>query len=142
MSRRVSRAGTANKPPSIEETLGRLEIKMKELELKMDLQERENESQRKEFMETFELLNSEMTFMKTTLQKTIERVETTEDSNLKETKELGRATNNIEENIHNLNENIENISSRVENIQEKMYDFEANKKNNLIFYGIPNEGHE
>ena len=115
---------------------------MKELELKMDLQERENESQRKEFIETFELLSSEMTFMKTTLQKTIERVETTENTNLKETKELGRATNNIEENIHSLNENIENISSRVENIQEKIYDFEANKKNNLIFYGIPNEGHE
>ena len=38
MSRR-SRAGTAEKPPSVEETLGRLEVKLKELELKYELRE-------------------------------------------------------------------------------------------------------
>ena len=25
---------------------------------------------------------------------------------------------------------------RIENIQEKMYDFEVNKRNNLLFYGV------
>ena len=40
MSRR-SRAGTAEKPPSVEETLGRLEVKLKELELKYELREKE-----------------------------------------------------------------------------------------------------
>ena len=39
MSRRVSRVGTADKPPTVEETLARLEVKMKEMELKMELQE-------------------------------------------------------------------------------------------------------
>ena len=34
---------------------------------------------------------------------------------------------------------LENVMERVEEINEKMYDFEANKRNNLIFYGIPNE---
>ena len=48
MSRRVSRVGTADKPPSVEETLARLEVKMKEMELKMELQEKEKESQTKE----------------------------------------------------------------------------------------------
>lgn len=31
---------------------------------------------------------------------------------------------------------------RVDDINEKMYDFEANKRNNLIFYGIANEARE
>jgi hypothetical protein len=30
----------------------------------------------------------------------------------------------------------------VDEINEKMYDFEANKRNNLIFYGIANEARE
>ena len=30
----------------------------------------------------------------------------------------------------------------LDRVQEKMYDFEVNKKNNLIFYGIPNEINE
>ena len=34
---------------------------------------------------------------------------------------------------------LESVMERVEEINEKMYDFEANKRNNLIFYGIPNE---
>ena len=34
------------------------------------------------------------------------------------------------------------MSSKVENCQEKMYEFESNMKNNLIFYGIPNEERE
>ena len=37
---------------------------------------------------------------------------------------------------------LENVMERVEEINEKMYDFEANKRNNLIFYGIPNEHKE
>ena len=45
MSRR-SRAGTAEKPPSVEETLGRLEVKLKELELKYELREKEEAAYR------------------------------------------------------------------------------------------------
>lgn len=37
---------------------------------------------------------------------------------------------------------LESVMERVEEINEKMYDFEANKRNNLIFYGIPNETKE
>ena len=32
--------------------------------------------------------------------------------------------------------------ARVDDISEKMYDFEQNKKNNLLFYGISNDTRE
>ena len=55
MSRR-SRAGTAEKPPSVEETLGRLEVKLKELELKYELKEKEEAQYRTSLYETIESL--------------------------------------------------------------------------------------
>ena len=55
MSRR-SRAGTAEKPPSVEETLGRLEVKLKELELKYELKEKEESQYRISLQETVESL--------------------------------------------------------------------------------------
>ena len=39
-------------------------------------------------------------------------------------------------------DDLEAVMERVEEINEKMYDFEANKRNNLIFYGLPNETRE
>ena len=55
MSRR-SRAGTAEKPPSVEETLGRLEVKLKELELKYELREKEESNYRSSISDTMETL--------------------------------------------------------------------------------------
>ena len=55
MSRR-SRAGTAEKPPSVEETVGRLEVKLKELELKYELREKEETNYRDSVAETLETL--------------------------------------------------------------------------------------
>ena len=39
-------------------------------------------------------------------------------------------------------DDLEAVMERVEEVNEKMYDFEANKRNNLIFYGLPNESRE
>ena len=39
-------------------------------------------------------------------------------------------------------EQIQEIMERVDDINEKMYEFEANKRNNLIFYGIQPEPRE
>ena len=39
-------------------------------------------------------------------------------------------------------EQIQEIVERVDDINEKMYEFEANKRNNLIFYGIQAEPRE
>lgn len=58
MSRR-SRAGTAEKPPSAEETLGRLEVKLKELELKFELREKEEVTYRDSVKETLDTLRND-----------------------------------------------------------------------------------
>lgn len=39
-------------------------------------------------------------------------------------------------------ERIQDLLDRVDTIQEKMYDFEVNKRNNLLFYGIREERRE
>ena len=48
----------------------------------------------------------------------------------------------VEESVKNLNENFEAMTVQLEDVQEKMYDFEQNKKNNLIFYGVPGDNRE
>ena len=39
-------------------------------------------------------------------------------------------------------EQIEQLMTRVDEMNEKLYEFETNKKNNLICYGIPGEVRE
>ena len=48
----------------------------------------------------------------------------------------------MELNMRTLNDNFEAMTTQLEDVQEKMYDFEQNKKNNLIFYGIPGDSKE
>ena len=44
--------------------------------------------------------------------------------------------------FQDIHDKISRIVGELDRVQEKMYDFEINKKNNLIFYGIPNEINE
>ena len=37
---------------------------------------------------------------------------------------------------------IQELVDRVESVQEKMYDFEVNKRNNLLFYGVREDRRE
>ena len=58
---------------------------------------------------------------------------------------LGNMSNNKDKQsseMRQFKEDLETVMERVEEINEKMYDFEANKRNNLIFYGLPNESRE
>ena len=48
----------------------------------------------------------------------------------------------LEDNIKGVNEKMESVTIQIDDIQEKMYDFEQNKRNNLIFYGVPGEDRE
>ena len=48
----------------------------------------------------------------------------------------------MEENVRNINEKMESVTIQIDDIQEKMYDFEQNKRNNLIFYGVPGQDRE
>ena len=41
-----------------------------------------------------------------------------------------------------IHDKLSRVTGDLDRVQEKMYDFEINKKNNLIFYGIPNEINE
>ena len=41
-----------------------------------------------------------------------------------------------------MHDKLSRVIGDLDKVQEKMYDFETNKKNNLIFYGIPNENNE
>ena len=43
----------------------------------------------------------------------------------------------VDDNIKSLNTKMENVLAQIDDVQEKMYDFEQNKRNNLIFYGVP-----
>ena len=142
MSRRVSRVGTADKPPTVEENVGRLEVKMKEMELKMELKEKEEEIQKNNFTETMKLFKSDIKDIKDHLIQTITRIESFEVKNHEEKAGLGKRNERNEDNIQQMTDKVERVANALEHVQEKMYDFEANKKNNLIFYGIPNEAHE
>ena len=44
--------------------------------------------------------------------------------------------------INSTKDNVEFLTNRVDELNEKLYDFEQSKRNNLIFYGVPNENRE
>ena len=48
----------------------------------------------------------------------------------------------LDDKINSIESKLDQLTSIIETVQEKMYDFEVNKKNNLIFYGIPQEERE
>lgn len=42
----------------------------------------------------------------------------------------------VETDSHRMKERMETMNFMIDEIQEKLYEFEQNKKNNLIFHGI------
>ena len=122
--------------------MGRLEVKMREMELKMELQEKDKDTHEKKLMERLDLFKSEMADVKDGLMQTKERQDILEIARHEDATGLGKTTEGIAETIQQLTDKVEKVDTGLENVQEKMYDFDANKKNNLIVYGIPNEVHE
>ena len=57
-------------------------------------------------------------------------------------KSMDHSRGNQDADMKSFKDELTSLMDRVEEINEKMYDFEANKRNNLIFYGIPNEARE
>ena len=133
MSKRVSRVGTADKPTSVEQNVGRLEVKMKEMELKTGLKEKEKGTERNKMIETVELFKSQIRDIKDDIMTTGQRIENLLAAGHEEKTELGETTFRFEETIQQLNNKVERVANALENVQEKMYDFEANKKDYLIF---------
>ena len=59
-----------------------------------------------------------------------------------EVKQNGEGKYGIDLEIAVVKDMLESLGSRVTQMNEKMYDFEQNKRNNLIFYGVPNDSSE
>ena len=100
------------------------------------MRDKEIETQRNKTMESLELLQSDIIYVKNGLAKTSQKMDALEAANNKENTGMGRTMERIEEHIQLLTERVEKVDKGLENVQEKMYDFDANKKNNLIVYGI------
>lgn len=59
-----------------------------------------------------------------------------------EVKQNGEGKYGIDLEISVVKDMLESLGNRVTQMNEKMYDFEQNKRNNLIFYGVPNDPSE
>ena len=59
-----------------------------------------------------------------------------------EVKQNGEGKYGIDLEISVVKDMLESLGNRVSQMNEKMYDFEQNKRNNLIFYGVPNDPSE
>ena len=57
-------------------------------------------------------------------------------------RKLDEKDEEVDTRIDSLTDQLDELKSSMENVHEKMYDYEASKKNNLIFYGIPKEEKE
>ena len=57
-------------------------------------------------------------------------------------KRLGKQEEYLKNVEVDMQDKVMNISAVMDNMQDKIYEFETNKKNNLIFYGVPSEERE
>jgi hypothetical protein len=56
--------------------------------------------------------------------------------------ELAITLGQVARDIQLLGTKCDSLNTQLDDVQEKMYDFEQNKRNNLIFYGVPGEERE
>ena len=110
-----------DKGPTAEDRIAKLETKLKDFEEK-------TEKKCKDLEERVQTL--------------ADKVYSLDGSAQEENEEYKEKFINLEEKVSSFHERIERTTTMIEGIQEKMYDFETNKKNNLIFNGLPNEARE
>ena len=127
MSRR-SRAGTAEKPPSVEETLGRLEVKLKELELKYELKEKAESQFKNELTENLDLLKSDVEKLQIQMEGNSKQILNLNSQNEFNKNGHEKVIERMDTEIQEISEKISRVSCDLERVQEKMYDFDANKK--------------
>ena len=81
--------------------------------------------------------------IKMKMKETTDHLLTKIQDEVKTSGEAGRAgSNGIEVEISAVKNMLDSLSSRVSQMNEKMYDFEQNKRNNLIFYGVQTDPEE
>ena len=99
MSRRVSRVGTADKPPTMEQTVSRLEVMLKEMELKAELREKERELDKNNIKETIEIIRKSMEGLKLDVENTMDRLSKFEEEQGREREGAGQKNARLEENV-------------------------------------------
>ena len=81
--------------------------------------------------------------IKMKMKETTDHLLTKIQDEVKTSGEAGRAgSDGIEVEISAVKNMLDSLSSRVSQMNEKMYDFEQNKRNNLIFYGVQTDPEE
>ena len=107
------------------------ELKLKETELNEVIERNKEES------------SKELDNIRIKIEETVERkVEDIRRDLLKSVEELSVKISAASSGSSGTEARIQDLVDRVESIQEKMYDFEVNKRNNLLFYNIKEEKRE
>ena len=107
------------------------ELKLKETELNEVIERNKEES------------SKELDNIRISIEETVERkVEDIRRELLKSVDELSVKISAASSGSSGTEARIQDLVDRVESIQEKMYDFEVNKRNNLLFYNIREEKRE
>ena len=109
------------KGSTIEDTLAKLQTKLTEFEDKTEKKNKDLEEK---------------------VQSLADKVYSMDGTSQEENEEFTEKFKLLEENVTKFHDRIELTTTMIETIQEKMYDFETNKKNNLIFNGLPSEVRE
>ena len=105
---------------------------------------------KKEFMETIEKMSEQVAVVEKTNSESLsrlkssieEKIDNMEKSLKQEIAGITGQMNAESSNNEGTKGQIETLFARIDDINEKMYEFETNKKNNLIFYGINGEQRE
>jgi chromosome segregation ATPase len=103
-----------------------------------------------ELMETIEKMSEQVAVVEKTNSESLsslklsieEKIENMEKSLKLDIAGITGQMNNESSNNEGTKEQIETLFARIDDINEKMYEFETNKKNNLIFYGVNGEQRE
>ena len=107
------------------------ELKMKETELNAVIEKNKEES------------SSGLENMKISIENSVERkVEDIRGELLRSVDDLTVKISAASSGSSGTEARIQDLVDRVESIQEKMYDFEVNKRNNLLFYGVREDRRE
>ena len=72
----------------------------------------------------------------------IEKISYICDSSVKREEDIKEKMEEMSKGVEFINKKMECIDVQLDDVQEKMYDFEQNKRNNLIFYGVSGEERE
>jgi hypothetical protein len=114
--------------------------KIEEVKTALDLLKQENVT----LLESMELkLETSVTDkIKKVNDELIQKLNHMHESSVEREEDIIQKIDEISNAVEFVNKKMESVNNQLDEVQEKMYDFEQNKKNNLIFYGVSGEERE